>query len=282
MPSSTRNVKLGVCRIYYDGADLGYTQGGVEVGVTTDVHPVNIDQFGKTEINSLIMGRNIKVKCPLAETTLRILVKTMPGSSLVTDGVTPSASVTFATNPTATTTFSIGGQAFTFSVAKPTTAYAILIGANLAASLANAVDVVNRAPIQVALGNVTAFASGVGVMTLTLGDPGTAGNAVTLSAALGGTASAATFAGGVNETRARVEVATGVGIELLSLARVLRLHPIGKADTDFTDDFVVYLAATAGALTFAYKVDAERIYNTEFMGYPDNLGRLFSVGDLLA
>jgi hypothetical protein len=77
-------------------------------------------------------------------------------------------------------------------------------------------------------------------------------------------------------------VSTGVGIDLLTLARVLRLHPKGKAATDFSEDFVVYQASTPGALTFAYKVDAERVYSIEFSGYPDALDRLFSVGDLLA
>ena len=34
MASSTENVKLGVCTILFDGNDLGYTKGGVEVELT--------------------------------------------------------------------------------------------------------------------------------------------------------------------------------------------------------------------------------------------------------
>ena len=283
MASSTKNVKLGVCKAYLDGADLGLTQGGVEVSVSTETHKVQVDQYGKTSINELLMGRTLTVKVPLAETTLRNLIATMPGSTLYSDGVQASGTVTFASNPTATTTVTIGGQAFTFQVAAETTAYQVQIQATQALTLQLFVDVVNRSMIQSAVGYIRASLNAAGtVVTLTAGDPGTAGNAVTLAAASGGTASGATLTGGVNETKARVEVGTGIGVDLLSIAKVLRLHPISKTDTDYSEDFVVYQAATAGALSFAYKVDSERVYNVEFTGYPDASGRLFSVGDLLA
>lgn len=282
--SSTKNVKLGVCKAIFDGNDLGLTQGGVEVTVSTETHKVEVDQFGKTSINELIMGRTVMVKVPLAETTLRNLVATMPGSVLITDGAQASVTLTSAAAPTVASTFTLGGQAFTFIAAgtKPTTAYQVVLGATQAASMQAAVDVINRAQIQLSLGGVQATLTSATVITVKVGDPGTAGNAVTAAAATGFAAGGATFAGGVNETKARVETSTGVGIDLLSLARVLRLHPQGKADTDFSDDFVVYQAATPGALTFAYKLDSERVYNIEFNGYPDATGRLFATGDLLA
>lgn len=53
MASSTKNVKLGACRVYYDGRDLGFTKGGVEFEVTTNTHDVT-DQLGETPISSLI------------------------------------------------------------------------------------------------------------------------------------------------------------------------------------------------------------------------------------
>jgi hypothetical protein len=85
MASDTKNVKLGVCKIFFDTKDLGYTKGGVEVEVTTETKKVEVDQFGKTVINEIIMSRNVTVKVPLAETTLDNLVLIMPGASLVTD-----------------------------------------------------------------------------------------------------------------------------------------------------------------------------------------------------
>jgi hypothetical protein len=170
MASDTKNVKLGVCKVFFDDNDLGYTQGGVEVTVSSETHKVEVDQFGKTPINEYVMGRSVTAKVPLAETTLENLAAIMPGATLVTDGVDP--------------------------------------------------------------------------------------------------------------TKKRVDVSSGIGTDLLSIAKELRLHPIGKADSDKSDDFVIHQAATAGALNFAYKVDAERIFNCEFMGYPDaTTGKLFSVGD---
>lgn len=169
--NDVKNVKLGVCRVVYDGQDLGFTKGGVDVAVSTETHEVQVDQYGQTPINEFIMGRTVTVTVPLAETTLENLVKIMPGAKLVTNSSTKAA---------------------------------------------------------------------------------------------------------------RVDVPTGVGTSLVELAKPLILHPINKPDSDKSDDFTVHRAATAGALEFAYKLEDERIFNCEFKGYPDNNGKLFSVGDPLA
>ena len=284
MASSTKNVKLGVCKIYYDGRDLGLTQGGAEVTVSTETHRVEVDQFGKSAINELVMGRTLMVKAPLAETTIRNMLDTMPGSTLISDGAQATGSVTWAANPGATHSVTIGGVLFSFQVGKASAVGQVQIGATLALSLAALVYAISLANLRPELGGIKAAvnAAGTGV-SLTVVDAGTLGNAVTLAAAAGGTVSAATFTGGVVETRARVEVFTGIGIDLLSIAKTLRLHPVGKAENDFSDDFLVYLAATSGALTYVYQLDAERIFNVEFTGYPDPVtGKLYAAGDLLA
>jgi hypothetical protein len=166
--SDTANVKLGVCQVSYDGVDLGYTKGGVEVEVSTDTYKSTVDQFGQTEINEYITKRTVKVKAPLAETTLENMVAIMPGATLVTDGLDP--------------------------------------------------------------------------------------------------------------TKKRVDVTTGIGTNLLSMAKELKLTPIGA--TDSNDDFIIPLAATSGSLQFAYKFDQERVFNCEFVGYPNPTSKvLFQVGD---
>jgi hypothetical protein len=164
MPSSTQNVKIGVCKITFDGTDLGYTQGGVDVEVTTDTHKVTIDQFGNTPISEYIMGRSITVTAPLAETTLETLAKVMPDT--LVEGTTAK----------------------------------------------------------------------------------------------------------------KATVSTGIGSNLRDTAAELRLHPIGLLDTDMSEDLVIPLAATAGAIKFAYKLDAERVFNVTFNGYPDDTGKLFYIG----
>lgn len=85
--SNTKNVKMGVCRVYWDGVDLGLTKGGVSVTVNTDTYEVTVDQYGTTPIKEYVTGRTITVSVPMAETTIDNLVKIMPGATLVTDSV---------------------------------------------------------------------------------------------------------------------------------------------------------------------------------------------------
>ena len=85
---------------------------------------------------------------------------------------------------------------------------------------------------------------------------------------------------GTEPAAARVDVTTNVSADLKAGAAKLVLHPV-SAGADLNDDFVVPLAATGGAVTYAYKLDEERIFNVEFNAYPDDTanGLLFRVGD---
>ena len=76
----------------------------------------------------------------------------------------------------------------------------------------------------------------------------------------------------------RVDVPTSVGTSLLESAKPLILHPINLPASDKSEDFVVFLAGTAGALDFAYKEDDERVFNCEFKAYPNDKNLLFSIG----
>lgn len=89
---------------------------------------------------------------------------------------------------------------------------------------------------------------------------------------------------GTTPTNRRVDVTNAIGTDLLATAAVLSLHPQGNDVADVSEDFTVFKAATAGAISFAYKIDEERIYNVEFTGYPDNSNsdNLFAIGDLTA
>jgi hypothetical protein len=98
MASDTANVKLGVCSVSFNGVDLGYTKGGVDVEVKTTTKQVMVDQFGNSPVNEYILSRTCTAKVPLAETTLENLVKIMPGATLVTDGTTPTKKKVTVTN----------------------------------------------------------------------------------------------------------------------------------------------------------------------------------------
>lgn len=90
MASSLENVKLGVCSVTYNAVDLGYTKGGVQFEVTTETYEVTIDQFGETPVSNYITGRMARVTTPFAETTLENMQRLLPGSTLITDAVTPT------------------------------------------------------------------------------------------------------------------------------------------------------------------------------------------------
>lgn len=292
MASNTRNVKLGVCGVYFAGVDLGYTQGGVDVTVSTETHKVEIDQFGKTPINEYLMGRSVSAKVPLAETTIENMVAIMPGATMTTVGGTvATGTLTIATNPINNENIVVNGATITFKTALSTPAVdgEVLLGATAAATATNLAAALNASTNP--LTALAVYSAAAAVVTVTWGAfivggvsgvKSAEGNAFTIAtgtAAAKVTVSGATLTGGTDPTGKFVSVKSGIGTDLLSIAKELRLHPKGKPLTDKSDDFVIPLAATAGALQFAYKLENERVYNTEFNGYPDPVTEvLFRVG----
>ncbi|EHK6545754.1 hypothetical protein PXQ65_004201 [Vibrio parahaemolyticus] len=86
-----------------------------------------------------------------------------------------------------------------------------------------------------------------------------------------------------DSSKKRVEVKTGVGESLLDVAQELILHPIALPDSDVSEDVVIPKAATAGAMNFAYQLDQERVFNSQFKGYPDpSTGVIMHFGDKTA
>lgn len=290
MASSTKNVKLGVCQVIFDGVDLGYTQGGVEVSVKTDTHKVNVDQFGKTTINEYIMSREVTAKVPLAETTLDNMVAIMPGAAMTAVGGTAATgTITLTTVPTNLDTFTLNGTVFTVKT--------VATGVNDISVAALGASVTTAAAALVAAWNAStdlsiasaSYSNAAGVITVTYGNQliygltgqkSVDGNAFTLAKTGAGAAvSGAVLSGGADVTSKSVSVPTGIGTDLLTIAKELRFHPVGRLITDKSEDFVIPRAATAGALSFAYKLENERIYNVDFQGYPDSTtSQLFTVG----
>jgi len=291
MASNTKNVKLGVCKVFFDGVDLGYTKGGVEVTVKTDTHKVNVDQFGKTSINEYIMGRDVQAKVPLAETTLENMVAIMPGATLTeVGGTVASGSFTFTSAaPANNDSITVNGVVFTWKTVPVVGVETDLPIAATHTAAATALAVVLNASTNPLIAAASYVAAG-GVLTIKwgsqlgyglVGKVGLEGNAFTTVKVTGTNiaVAGATLTGGTDATSKKVDVTTGIGTDLLSIAKELRLHPTAKAADDFSEDFVVPLAATAGALNFAYKLEDERVFNVEFTGYPDSVtGKLFYVG----
>jgi hypothetical protein len=184
----------------------------------------------------------------------------------------------------------VNGVDFTFKAAAATP-YEVTIGANINACAANLAAVLAASTdpkVAIAQYSNTAATAVVNVkygsdfVYGSAGKQGVEGNAFTLARTFttpaNCTLSGANLTGGVDPSSVSVSVSTGIGTDLLSVAKELRFHPQNKAAGDKTDDFVMPLAATPGALTFAYKLEDERVYNVEFSGYPDSNGKLFTVG----
>ncbi|MEZ2310747.1 hypothetical protein AB6809_29305 [Paraburkholderia sp. RCC_158] len=278
MASDTKNVKMGICSVFYKGKDLGYTQGGVTVAVTTNTHKTNVDQFGQTTVNETIMSRDVSVKTPLAETTLDNLVTTMPGASLVgSGGAAATGKITVSALPVDGDTLTVNGKVFTFKTAASASNEILIAGTNAAQASAIAAALAASIDPALTVAHYAASGSDVNVSYLT---NSVTGNTFSLAVSVPAdfTLSGATLAGGVDST-AKAIVTTGVGTSLLDLAGELRLHPIGKAANDYSEDFVIPLAATAGAMNYTYDVQKERIFDVTFTGYPDPATKqLFGIG----
>lgn len=275
MTSTTDNVKLGVCSVLFDGVNLGFTKGGVEVAVETSTYEVKVDQLGETPIGELVTGRTVTATVPLAETTLENMSRIMPGSEFVTDGVKATGTITLSTAaPVNGDSITIGEDRFVFRT-NPTGLGDVKIGTgagvtavnNTAANLAEAINVAN-------IGYIATVANGT--VTLTAKATGTGWNKTVVAAfTTSANVVAANISGGTNATYARLHVSTGININLAAIAKTLVLRPRG---TFGEDDFVIARAATAGALSFSYTVDSERVYQSVFKGYASANGDLFQIG----
>ena len=179
------------------------------------------------------------------------------------------------------------GDTFPFEVAAAAP-NEVPIGATAAATASNLATVLNAWTGQgaskatyTANAAVVSILYGAAIIYGTDGNKSVEGNSFTLGAGTAGakvTLSGATLSGGVDATSKSVNVVVGTGIDLLTIAKELRLHPVAKPDADNSEDFVIPLAGTPGALKFAYKLEDERIYDCEFTGYPDAAGNLFYIG----
>lgn len=279
--SNTENVKLGPCKITYDGVDLGYTKGGVEVTVETSTYQVTVDQFGEAPIDEYVTGRTVTVNAPLAETTKKNLERIMPGASVTGKGATrATGSIKVTANPTDGDTLDVNGVVYTFRD-DATLANDIAIAGTAEGTAAAIQAKLSKATYsKVIVADYAVNGESNTQIDVVYKNEGLAGNEFTLATTAEELTVTANLSGGSNGTE-RVEVTNAVGTSLLKIAKELRLHPIANADDDYSDDFVVPAAGVAGAMNYSYMMDQERTYPTEFKGYPTKVeGKdiLFYVG----
>lgn len=126
-------------------------------------------------------------------------LKELLGAPSTAQGVAATGTLTFSAQPANNAIITIGGQAFTFVTGVPT-ANQIKIGANLAETLANAVQVLNASAVAGVLVATYSLNAAQTVLQVTHDTLGTSGNSFTIvagsSPASNAVASGATLAGG--------------------------------------------------------------------------------------
>jgi hypothetical protein len=283
MANDPKNIRLGPCRVLWGGVDLGLTKGGVEVEVTTSTKEVMVDQFGETPVNEYITGRKLSVRCPFAETDLDTLYALMKdaGATLVDDGIKASGTIQVVANPVTNDTLTVNGTVFTFKTTGLTGVRDVKIGANAAATAQSLLAALQfSTDANVVKANYALDVAVNTTIVVTHAKTGTEGNTFTLARTGTALTVPATLTGGTASTRRRIEMSSGIGLSLLDKAKELVLRPVEKADNDYTEDFVVPLAGTSGAIQFAYQQNEERLFNLTFVGYPNPTTKvMFLYGD---
>lgn len=276
MPSDTKNIHIGVGRISFKGADLGYTKGGIELSVETETVPVTVDQFGETVVKENIKGRKVEISVPMAETTYANIAATLPGSTLVLAGGTAATgSIQMSSALAEGDTVTFGDEVFTF-VAASSNENEVTFDAGGATANAVALAAAAAAHSSTELAKVT-FSQAGSTITLLYGTFGVAGNGFNISSSIANN-TVTPMSGGV-DPQGGVKIDTGIGVDLLDTAGELIIHPIDRADDDKSFDVVVPIANTPGGMEWAYKTDDIRVLSTKFMAYPDTDGLLMLIGD---
>lgn len=85
--SDVLNVKLGVCKVYFGGQDMGHTIGGCEVNYSPEYHETKVDQFAGVAERWLV-GEMLSAKVPLAENVLATLKEVITHNTDNTDHIT--------------------------------------------------------------------------------------------------------------------------------------------------------------------------------------------------
>ena len=84
------NITIGTCTAMFDGVDLGATAEDVVVSPNPEIARIICDNYGKAPLGAIEAGLSVAVKVPLTERSFSQLAKLYDGSTVVTDGVTPT------------------------------------------------------------------------------------------------------------------------------------------------------------------------------------------------
>jgi hypothetical protein len=73
--------------------DMGFTKGGITMTIETETAQVTSDQFGTVVMKDILVGRNVTLTIPFAETDLQKLSSIIPLASVSISGVFERADI---------------------------------------------------------------------------------------------------------------------------------------------------------------------------------------------
>lgn len=76
--ASTQNIKIGACKVLFNGVDLGHTKGGVTVNYKPDFSDILADQWGETPVDKALLSEEFTVTVPLTESQISNIKVAIP------------------------------------------------------------------------------------------------------------------------------------------------------------------------------------------------------------
>ena len=71
-------IEAGPCQVKYDGVDVGHTQDGVEFNYEPDIRERNVDEYGTTAVELILVGENVTVAMRITQWELANLKIVIP------------------------------------------------------------------------------------------------------------------------------------------------------------------------------------------------------------
>lgn len=79
--AAVTNVRVSAANVSYNGNDLGHIQGGVTITYAPEYHDVQVDKYGNSVAEKVLIGENLTVECNLAESTVTNYLIGIPAST---------------------------------------------------------------------------------------------------------------------------------------------------------------------------------------------------------
>jgi hypothetical protein len=285
-PQTFETIKIGVCDCFWrpratqsnptpDEIYLGLAKGGCELTYTPNWHEIQVDQFGKTATESVLIGEDIKVKVPLAETDLSKLELFAHTSTKIIDGITSGVTqietatvvgtigASGAGNATVVVTaFGMPNSPKTLSVAVSNDDTASLVAGKIRDACITDSDIAGFFTVSGSTNQIILTCRVASANDPTLNISIDNGTCTGLTAA---NTSEDTRAGVAPVTKSKLTFGRKPGFRLEGVAGQIRVHPIAMGSSN-EEDVIIYRAANRAPLQLNYKLDEERIFSTEFQG----------------